>query len=321
MAPLRVAMLGTGGIANEFLAPALARCEGARLWSVLSRSKDNAAAFAKRHGALADEPAFDSLDELLADPALDAVIVATPDRVHAAQVIAAARAKKHVLCEKPLATSVDEARSMVRACEESGVTLGVAYHLRHHAGHKLLVERARANELGAIRHMRVQWTFSAPDASNWRAHDDVGRWWALASVGTHAVDLVRWVMVPRAGEVTELRALWSSPKFRSRHDESTMLSMRFEDGSTAEVFASVLFRAPRRVELFGDEGYAHAEGTLGPWGEGTITVRDERLEYTPTNPYVGELDDFASAVREGRAPAVDGREALRNVELLARAIP
>jgi len=321
MAPLRVAMLGTGGIANEFLAPALARCNGTKLWSVLSRSRQTAQSFAERHGALAAKPAFDSLDELLADPALDAVIVATPDRVHAAQVIAAARAKKHVLCEKPLATSVEEASAMVRACEDNGVTLGVAYHLRHHAGHKLLVERVRNDALGRVRHMRVQWTFSAPDASNWRAHDEVGRWWALASVGTHALDLVRWVMVPRAGEVTELRALWSSPKFHSAHDESTMLSMRFEDGSTAEVFASVLFRAARRIELFGDDGYAHAEGTLGPWGEGSITVRDEALEYKPTNPYVGELEDFARAVREGRAPAVDGREALRNVELLARAIP
>lgn len=321
MAPLRVALLGTGGIANEFLAPALAQCEGARLWSVLSRSRDNAAAFAARHHALAPSPAFDSLEALLADPELDAVLVATPDRLHASQAIAAARAKKHVLCEKPLATSVEEASAMVRACEDNGVTLGVAYHLRHHAGHKLLAERVRANALGKVRHMRVQWTFSAPDASNWRAHDDVGRWWALASVGTHAVDLVRWMMVPHAGEVTELRALWSSPKFHSRHDESTMLSMRFEDGSTAEVFASVVCRGARRIELFGDEQYAHAEGTLGPWGSGTITVGDSALEYTPTNPYIGELDDFARAVRERTSPAVDGREALRNVELLARAIP
>jgi predicted dehydrogenase len=113
----------------------------------------------------------------------------------------------------------------------------------------------------------------------------------------------------------------SSPKFRSRHDESMMLSMRFEDGATAEVFASVLFRAPRRGELFGDESSARAEGTLGPWGDGTITVRDEVLEYTPMNPYIGELEDFAGAVRKGKAPAVDGHEALRNVELLARAIP
>jgi 1,5-anhydro-D-fructose reductase (1,5-anhydro-D-mannitol-forming) len=321
MTPLRIALLGTGGIANEFLAPALAQCEGVRLWSVLSRSRSNAEAFAERHGALAPSPAHDSLDTLLADPALDAVLVASPDRIHNEQVIAAARAGKHVLCEKPLATRVEDGVAMVRECEERGVTLGAAYHLRHHAGHKALVERVRSGALGRVRHARVQWTFSAPDASNWRAHDDVGRWWALASVGTHAIDLVRWIMVPHAGEVVELKAIGSSPKFGAAHDESALVAMRFEDGSTAEVFASVLFRAPRRIELFGDEGYAQAEGTLGPWGKGEITVNDEPLEYTPTNPYVGELEDFARAVRAKTSPAVDGREALRNLALLERALP
>ncbi len=321
MKPLHVAMLGTGGIAEAFLAPALAQSQGARLWSVLSRSRANAESFARKHGALSPTPAYDSLDELLADPSLDAVLVASPDRIHAAQVIAAARAKKHVLCEKPLATSVEDARAMVDACRDNGVTLAVAYHLRHHAGHKLLVERVRAGAIGRVRHMRVQWTFAAPDGDNWRAHDALGRWWALASVGTHAIDLVRWVMVGLAGEVTEVQCLASSPKFQSKHDESALVAMRFEDGSTAEVFASVLFHAPRRIELFGDDGYACAEGTQGPWGKGEIRIKDSALEYTPTNAYVGEIDDFVGAVRERRAPAVDGEEALRNVSVLARAIP
>lgn len=320
-APLRVAMLGTGGIADAFLAPALRESASCELWSVLSRSRATAEAFARKHGARAPTAAFDAIDALLADPMLDAVIVATPDRVHAAQVIAAARAGKHVLCEKPLATSVEDAQAMVRACDEARVTLALAYHLRHHAGHRALIERVRAGALGRVRHMRVQWTFTAPDGDNWRAHPEVGRWWALASVGTHGLDLIRWFLTPIAGEITELRCLSSSPRWRSPHDESTMLSMRFEDGSTAELFASVLVRGARRVELFGEEGYASAESTLGPWGQGAITINDAPLEYTPINPYVGELDDFASAVRGERAPAVDGREGLRNVELLARALP
>jgi 1,5-anhydro-D-fructose reductase (1,5-anhydro-D-mannitol-forming) len=321
MGILRCALLGTGGIANDLLAPSLPFTQRARLWSVLSRSKSNAEAFAARHGAMSPTPAYDELDALLADPALDAVIVATPDRLHAAQCIAAARAGKHVLCEKPLATSVEEARAIVAACEAAGVTLGVAYHLRHHAGHRALVERVRRGAIGRVRHARVQWTFPAPDASNWRASAEVGRWWALASVGTHGLDLLRWVMVESAGEVVALRCLSSSPKFGAAHDESTIVTMKFEDGSTAELFASVLFRSKRRIELFGDDGYAEAEGTLGPRGEGEIRINDELLEFKPTNPYVGELDDFAEAIERRRPPAVDGREALRNVELMDAALP
>lgn len=321
MGVLRCALLGTGGIANEFLAPALALAQNARLWSVLSRSKSSAEAFATRHGALSPTPAYDDLDQLLADPALDAVIIATPDRLHAAQCIAAAKAGKHVFCEKPLATSTTDARAMVAACDAAGVTLGVAYHLRHHAGHRALIEQVRRGAIGRVRHARVQWTFAAPDANNWRASADVGRWWALASVGTHGLDLLRWVMVEAVGEITTMKSLSSSPKFGAAHDESTMLSLKFADGSTGELFASVLFRAPRRIELFGDSGYAEAVGTLGPWGKGEIRINDTLLEYIPTNPYVGELDDFADAVARGRAPAVDGREGLRNVELLEMALP
>lgn len=320
-AKLRCALLGTGGIADAFLAPALAASPSCELWSVLSRSRSTADDFARKHSARAPAAAFDTIDALLADPMLDAVIVATPDRVHAPQVIAAAKARKHVLCEKPLATSVEDAQAMVRACEQHSVTLALAYHLRHHAGHRALRERVLDGALGRVRHMRVQWTFAAPDGDNWRAHPEVGRWWALASVGTHGLDLIRWFMTPIAGEITDLRCLASSPKWRSPHDESTMLSMRFEDGSTAELFASVLVRGARRIELFGEEGYGSAESTLGPWGQGSIRINDAPLEYTPMNPYVGELEDFARAARGEGAPAVDGREGLRNVELLARALP
>ncbi len=319
--PIRMAILGTGGIAEQFLAPALSQTPNVSLWSVLSRDVRKASEFASRHGARSPTPAYDSLDKLLQDPALDAVLIATPDKLHASQAIAAARAGKHVFCEKPMATSVLEAYAMVEACAQAQVSLGVAYHLRHHAGHKLLVERVRSGSIGRVRHVRAQWTYPAADASNWRASNDVGRWWALGGVGTHCLDMVRWILTPTAGDVVTLKALTSSPRFHSKHEEIACISMGFNDGSTAEIFASVLFKSTRRVEIFGDSGYATAEHTLGPRGTGTITLNDEVLSYEPTDPYVGELEDFARAVRTKTLAAVDGREGFRNVELLCAAVP
>jgi 1,5-anhydro-D-fructose reductase (1,5-anhydro-D-mannitol-forming) len=319
--PLRIAMLGTGGIAEQFLAPALTRTPNVALWSVLSRDRARAQQFAQTHRAQSPTPAYDNLPQLLQDPSLDAVLIATPDKLHAAQCINAARAGKHVFCEKPMATSFAEGHAMVQACAEAKVTLGVAYHLRHHIGHKLLVERVRAGAIGRVRHVRAQWTYAAQDASNWRANSQVGRWWSMGGVGTHCLDMVRWILGPEAGEVTALKAVSSSPKFGASHDESACLVMSFQDGSIAEVFASVLFKSPRRVEVFGDLGYACAEHTLGPRGTGLITINDEPIAFEPADPYVGELEDFAHAVRTNRPPAVDGREGLRNVELLCAAVP
>jgi len=201
MPPLHFAMIGTGRIADTRLAPALSLVEDAVLWSVLSRDPGRGAAFAARHGALAPRPAHDHLGRLLEDPDLDGVIIATPDGLHAEQALAALEAGKHVLVEKPMATRVAGAVAMVEAAAVRDLRLGVAYHLRWHAGHRLMARRIREGLLGELRHARVQWTWPAQDDANWRAHDEVGRWWSLAGVGTHCLDLIRWIMLPSCGEV------------------------------------------------------------------------------------------------------------------------
>ena len=128
--PLRIAMIGTGWIADDALAPAVAKAAGAVLWSVLSREEGRARDFAERHGAASPAPSHTDLDALLADPELDAVLIASPDGLHAEQCVAAARAGKHVLCEKPMATTAADAERMTAACRDAGVRLGIAYHMR-----------------------------------------------------------------------------------------------------------------------------------------------------------------------------------------------
>jgi predicted dehydrogenase len=131
---LKMAMIATGGIADMQLAPALTQAPSAQLWSVYSRDKARAEAFAARHGAASPDAAHDELDALLADPALDAVLIASPDRLHAEQAVRAAKAGKHILTEKPMATDREAAAAMVDAAENAGVVLAVAYHLRWHMG-------------------------------------------------------------------------------------------------------------------------------------------------------------------------------------------
>ena len=317
---LNIAMLATGRIAEHELAPALTDAEGAQLWSVFRRDKDRAQAFAARHGAKSADPAHTDLDALLSDPALDAVLIATPDKLHAEQTIAAARAGKHVLVEKPMATDRESGQAMVDACAEAGVKLGVAYHIRWHLGHRALIDECAKGTFGELRHLRLQWSFPAPDASNWRAQPEVGRWWGLAGVGTHCLDQLRWFMRPHCGEIVEMKSVISNKTFGSPHDETAILSFQFESGATGEICTSVLFPGPRRFELYGADGYALGENTLGPTGDGTIVTHTGSFEYPTRNPYVGEIEDFVQAVRDDRAPEVDGEEGLRNVDLLLKAV-
>lgn len=317
--PINIALLGTGNIVENALLPALQQVHQAQFWSVLSRDYGRARAFAEQHGAAAAEPAYDDLQALLADPQLDAVIIATPDKLHAEQTIAAARHGKHVLVEKPMATDYASGQAMLDACREAGVKLAVAYHLHWHPGHRQILEWLRNGKLGTLRHMRVQWSWPAADASNWRASAEVGRWWSLAGVGTHCLDLIRWMMLPSCGEIEELKSIISRSVWQGPHDESAVLAMRFASGATAELCSSVLFQAPTRAEIYGSDGYILCEGTLGRYGSGHIRTHEGDMSFTNGDPYVGEIEDFVAAIQHNRAPEVDGIEGLRNIELLLQA--
>ena len=318
---MNVALVGPGRIAEHSLVPGLAKVPDAQLWSVMSRDLGRARDFAGRHGAVGGEPAHDRLETLIADPELDAVIIATPDKLHAEQTLAAAEAGKHVLVEKPMATDADAARAMVRACRGAGVVLAVAYHMRWHRGHRLLHERVSRGAIGAIRQMRAQWSFKAPDKSNWRATPDVGRWWSLAGVGTHCLDQIRWFMAPAGGAITSLRSSMGRTVWGGPHEEQATITLSFESGAQATLCSSALFRAPTRLEVYGSEGFAICEGTLGAHGKGRIEVNGEPLPFEPKDPYAGEIADFVTAVTEGREPEVNGEEGQRNVELLLQADP
>ena len=168
--------------------------------------------------------------------------------------------------------------------------------------------------------MRLQWARRHDSDGNWRARPDVGRWWSLAGVGTHCLDQVRWLMMPSCGEVTTVRSVINNAVWGSPHDETAVLALQFENGATAEICTSVLFDAPRMMEVYGSENRAICTDTLGPGGDGRIVLGDEELAYEAVNPYVGEIADFVAAVKEGRDPEVNGEEGARNVDILLRAI-
>ncbi len=316
---INVGIIGTGRISHMQLAPALQHVEGARLWSVLSRDTRRAAAFANQHGAMAPVNAYASLAAFLADPSLEAVIIATPDALHARQAIACARAGKHVLLEKPMATSSEDAEEINETFKQERLKLGIAYHLRWHDGHQKIAAMLHEGVLGKPRYARALWTWQAEDNSNWRAHPELGRWWGLAGVGTHCIDLMRWMLLPVCGEVTRCRSVIDKSTYGGPHDETACVSMQFGDSVPVDITTSVMFSAPSRFELHCDDAMVICEGTLGPSGGGTITINNAPLDFELRNPYVGEIQNFIDAITGPARIAVPGSEGLRNVELLIEA--
>jgi 1,5-anhydro-D-fructose reductase (1,5-anhydro-D-mannitol-forming) len=259
-----------------------------------------------------------SIDTLLHDPELDAVIIATPDKLHADQAIRAAKAGKHVLLEKPLATDSDGIAGILQHCRPPAITLALCYRLRWHSGHRALVDAVHRGDFGDIHHVRTFWTFKNSDASNWRASPEVGRWWSLGAMGTHLVDLSRWILSPSQGEVANIASVTTNKLWKGPHDETAVVALRFAGGATAEICTTVLFDAPSRLEIYGSKGWAVCEDTFGREAAGRIWTHQGPLSFPVVNPFTALIADFVKAIRTGTAPEVDVFEGARNAELLLK---
>jgi 1,5-anhydro-D-fructose reductase (1,5-anhydro-D-mannitol-forming) len=170
---------------------------GAQLVACLGSSLDKGRAFAERFGV---ERVHGDLEALMYDPDIDAVYIALPNALHHAAVLAAARGKKHVLCEKPFAMNVAHAREMVAACRDAGVILRIAHQLRLDAalGHARTI--VRSGQLGRLAAISLERSSGLAQRTSWR--QDVSQSGVIFDVGVHLLDLIQWVSGQRFAEVS-----------------------------------------------------------------------------------------------------------------------
>jgi len=255
-------------------------------------------------------------DELLAGGRCDALIIATPDGLHFDHARRALAAGMHVLVEKPLALEVAQAHELVALAQARDRVLQVGYQLRHHVGHER-VHAQLAELVGTLRTIHVRWAWPDPAVDGWRARGHDARWWSLAALGTHAIDLALWL---DGGEVVEVHALREPPAGIDRLAE---VSLRFASGVLAHVSVAVTHRAQPSLVLAGDAGEVDCAGTLGARGAGTITHRANReateLGFAVEDPYLRQLRTFVARC-EGSGARIDA-QAATNVELLHRISP
>lgn len=309
---LGIALLGTGNIAAHAFVPAVQAVPTARLVAVLSRDKARGHAFAQQHHIPA---IYDDLEALLGSPHVDAVIVATPDAMHESQVIAAAQAGKHVLCEKPMTTTYAGCERMAAVVRASGITFAMGYNNRFNKGLQQIKASMDEGCIGEVRYARTFLTSQAQDPEGWRAHSEQSRYWALSAVGTHLIDLWRWYF----GEPASVGGGLASPVYASPNDEVAALVFDYPGRLLAELSVSAVFRGGNRLELFGKEGAIIADGVIGGRPGGIITCKGEAMAYQAENPFVGEVADFVEAIHQKRPPRTTVDDGLRNVHIMETA--
>ena len=201
----------------------------------------------------------DSYEAILADKNVDAVILATPHSQHAAQVIAAAKAGKHVFCEKPFALHKTEAEQAVAATKAAGVTLGLGYNRRFHPEMGKLRDKIRSGELGTVLHVEATMTFPnalALKADAWRAQRDETPAGGLTPMGVHAID----GMIDLCGEIDTVYCQSFRRVVAVDSDDTTSMLFRMKDGMSGYLGTMTATGPGFSFQVFGSKGSVRLEG-------------------------------------------------------------
>jgi 1,5-anhydro-D-fructose reductase (1,5-anhydro-D-mannitol-forming) len=296
------------------MAPALTRAEGTRLAAVCSRDLARAEEVARQFGFAR---AYDSYQQLLSDDGVDAVYICTPNSLHAEQTIAAARAGKHVLVEKPMALSVAEAEAMVEACDAAGVRLGLGFHLRHHPAHHEVRGLIADGSLGDILLYDARWIVASPRRDGWWQDPSMIGAYIFMARGVHLVDFVSFLSGREPVEATMITDAQGAGR---PLEETAVATVRMDDNSIATLVAARgVAGAENSFAVYGTAGNVQGVGTIGPVARGTVAIASQRprteTRYDGPDPFQAEIEAFNRSVNEGTAPSASGLDGLRVVRV------
>jgi predicted dehydrogenase len=321
---LGFAIIGSGMIAR-YHAQAISQTPGARLVTLCASSAERAAQAEATFGV----PVTSNFDALLARPDVHVVCICTPSGMHATQAIAAARAGKHVLVEKPLALTLADADAIIAAARESGVLLAVALQRRTDPAFVAVRAAIVSGELGRMALGSVTIPYLRPQSyyaqAAWRGTWALDGGGALMNQGIHLADLLLWFM----GDVAEVSARFDTRARAIEVEDCVTAALRFTSGALGTIAATTLAAPgfPHRVEVYGERGGVQIEGEAVVRWE--VEGGESRAAAAPQSAGAGAsptgisaeghtrlVADLVAAVREGRAPLVSGEEGRRSLALV-----
>jgi xylose dehydrogenase (NAD/NADP) len=308
---IRFGLIGAGRIARNRIAPGIHAAAHATLYAAASREL-------RRAESMRPERAYDSYDALLRDPDVDAVYVATHNGLHKELSIAALRAGKHVICEKPLAMNARDCEEMLRVAESTGKLLAEAFMYRHHPQIPRTQELVRSGAIGELMAVEASFRFPLSNPDDVRMNAEWGGG-SLLDVGCYCVNASRLFLGDSPLGMKAMAAIHPVKKV----DTSLQGVVDFGSGRYAVISCGFDSGVHQKVVLCGTVGTIELSQPFKSWmGRPQITVRagerEEIIGFEAMNTFALEVDDLARAIVNGGTPLVDAADAFRNMEILDR---
>lgn len=313
---LRWGIIGAGTIGREWMAAAIAAQPDGALTAIASSDLERAARFGEEFGV---PKAYGSADALVADDEIDVVYISTTNEWHKPQTMAAIAAGKHVLCEKPLALTLEDAREMIAATRTAGVMLGTNHHLRNSGTHRAMRELIGSGAIGEVQAARVFHAVYLPShLQGWRIKRPESGGGVIFDITVHDADTLRFVLDDEIKAVVAMTA--SQGMAEAGLEDSVMGVMRMGRGALAQFHDSFVAKHPYTgLEVHGTEGSLYGRAVMTQQPIGTVTLRrdgkEEEIAVNHENLYERSVRLFNAAVRGEGAPAATAEDGLRSLEV------
>ncbi len=307
-------LIGASTIAREWMIDAIRSQSNNEVVAVMSADSGRGRAFAQANHIAAS---YASVDGLLADPNVDAVYISTTNELHKSQTLAAAAAGKHVLCEKPLALTLDDALEMVAACDKAGVVMGTNHHLRNAASHRKMRELVQSGAIGKPLYARVfHAVYLPPHLQGWRLNKPSAGAGVILDITVHDADTLRFMLGSEPVDAVALSQ--QAGMAEGGLEDGVMAAVRFDNNVLAQLHDAFTVKfAGTGLEIHGSEGSIFGRDVMTQRPVGRVMLRNAQGETDVSldheNLYARVLRAFVGAIHGEGAPSATGKDGVRSL--------
>ena len=321
--PIGWCIVGLGRISMGHHMPAVKLGHTGRITALVSGHRDKAEKQAAMYGVPSSAIySYENYDAIAENKDIDAVYIALPNSMHAEYTIRAAKAGKHVLCEKPMATSVDDSKAMIEACKSAGKKLMIAYRCHYEPVNLKAVEMIRSGQIGTVQAIESCNGFNI-GKGEWRYDRKLSGGGPLMDVGIYSLNACRYLTGEEPHDISAFSSVIDHDGRFDTVEENLSWTMKFPSGAVAACNTTYGANMNGFYIVHGSKGVIELNPAFGYSGIQMTTEINYKKSVGPVTPpdpqqFIVQADYFANCIRQDKEPSANGEEGLRDMELMSR---
>lgn len=317
---LGYAILGLGYYATRIIMPRFVECEHSRIAALVSGTPEKLKTFGAQYGVPDNSLySYETFDRIIDNPAVDIVYVITPNSLHRDFVERAAKAGKHVMCEKPMATSVADGEAMIAACKRAGRKLMIGYRSRFQSHNIEAIKLVRNGAIGPVRTVVADHGFTIGDPNQWRLKKALSGGGSLADIGIYSLNAARYLTGEEPIAVNAVESTDRSDIRFKEVEDIINFQLLFPSGATANCVSAYSVNV-NRYRVSGPKGWVEIEPATSYGGQAIRTQLNGQIASREPAPaksqFAGQLDHLSECILTGADPIVGGEEGLKDLKII-----